>query len=71
MRPTEIQADNYVEQLKTKTNFLKDSFAQLPMPELEIFASEPLNYRLRAEFRIWHDGDDLHHIMFDQATKQK
>jgi tRNA (uracil-5-)-methyltransferase len=41
------------------------------MPELEIFASEPLHYRLRAEFRLWHDGDDLHHVMFDQTTKQK
>ena len=71
MRPTEIQADNYVEQLKNKTNFIKESFAQHPMPELEVFASEPLHYRLRAEFRLWHDGDDLHHVMFDQTTKQK
>jgi len=71
MRPTEIRADNYVAQLKTKTNFIKDSFAQLPMPTLEVFASQPLGYRLRAEFRLWHDGDDLHHVMFDQTTKQK
>jgi tRNA (uracil-5-)-methyltransferase len=71
MRPTEIQADSYVAQLEVKTNVLKNSFAQHPMPELEIFTSEPLHYRLRAEFRIWHDGDDLHHVMFDQATKQK
>jgi tRNA (uracil-5-)-methyltransferase len=71
MRPTEIQADNYVEQLKNKTHFIKDSFAQLPMPDLEVFASKPLNYRLRAEFRLWHEGDNLHHVMFDQATKQK
>jgi tRNA (uracil-5-)-methyltransferase len=71
MRPTEIQADNYVEQLKNKTNFIKESFAQHPMPELEVFASESLNYRFRAEFRLWHDGDDLNHVMFDQTTKQK
>ncbi|WP_339720896.1 tRNA (uridine(54)-C5)-methyltransferase TrmA [uncultured Paraglaciecola sp.] len=71
MRPTEIQADNYVEQLKNKTNLIKESFAQHPMPQLEVFASEPLHYRLRAEFRLWHDGDDLHHVMFDQTTKQK
>lgn len=71
MRPTEIQADNYVEQLKIKTNALKDSFSQHPMPELEVFASQPLHYRLRAEFRLWHDGDDLHHVMFDQETKEK
>ena len=71
MRPTEIQADNYDEQLKNKTDFIKDSFAQHPVPELEVFASEPLHYRLRAEFRLWHDGDNLHHVMFDQTTKQK
>jgi tRNA (uracil-5-)-methyltransferase len=71
MRPTEIQADKYVEQLKEKTDLLKASFTHYPMPELEIFASEPLHYRLRAEFRLWHDGDDLHHVMFDQTTKQK
>jgi tRNA (uracil-5-)-methyltransferase len=71
MRPTEIQADNYVEQLKTKTNSIKSCFAQLPMPALEVFASQPLQYRLRAEFRLWHDGDDLHHVMFDQTTKEK
>jgi tRNA (uracil-5-)-methyltransferase len=71
MRPTEIQANNYDEQLKNKTDFIKDSFAQHPVPELEVFASEPLHYRLRAEFRLWHDGDNLHHVMFDQTTKQK
>ncbi|MBL4630793.1 MAG: tRNA (uridine(54)-C5)-methyltransferase TrmA [Paraglaciecola sp.] len=71
MRPTEIQADNYVEQLTNKTNLLKDSFAPHPMPKLEVFASEPLHYRLRAEFRLWHDGDELHHVMFDQDSKEK
>ena len=71
MRPTEIQADNYVDQLTIKINTLKDSFSPHPMPELEVFASETLHYRLRAEFRLWHDGDDLHHVMFDQMTKEK
>lgn len=71
MRPTDIQADNYVEQLKIKANVLKDSFSQHPMPKLEVYASQPLHYRLRAEFRLWHDGDELHHVMFDQTTKEK
>jgi tRNA (uracil-5-)-methyltransferase len=25
---------------------------------------------MRAEFRVWHEGDDLFHVMFDQGTKQ-
>ena len=41
------------------------------MPKFDIFVSEPLNYRQRAEFRVWHDGDDLYYIMFNSGTKQK
>lgn len=26
---------------------------------------------MRAEFRIWHDEDEMYHIMFDQQTKQR
>ncbi|WP_158965489.1 tRNA (uridine(54)-C5)-methyltransferase TrmA [Paraglaciecola sp. L3A3] len=71
MRPTEIKADTYAEQLQYKANFVESSFAQYKMPKLETFASDPLHYRMRAEFRVWHDGDDLHHVMFDQESKEK
>ena len=39
--------------------------------ELEVFDSPASHYRMRAEFRVWHEGDDLYHIMFNQADKQK
>ncbi len=71
MRPIDIQAETYSDQLQQKTAMVKQSFEQFDMPELEVFSSEPLNYRMRAEFRVWHDGDDLQHIMFDQESKQK
>lgn len=71
MRPTDIQADTYADQLQQKANFVNTSFEQFSMPKLEVFASDPLHYRMRAEFRVWHDGDELHHVMFDQETKQK
>ena len=35
------------------------------------FASDEQHYRQRAEFRIWHEGVDLYHIMFNQETKQQ
>lgn len=41
------------------------------LPELEVFRSEVRNYRMRAEFRVWHDGDDLYYIMFDQETRER
>ncbi|PWQ99542.1 tRNA (uridine(54)-C5)-methyltransferase TrmA [Leucothrix arctica] len=71
MRPTDIKAENYTEQLQSKTDFVQTQFAHLPMPVLEVFESAPLRYRMRAEFRMWHEGDDLQHIMFDQVTKDK
>lgn len=71
MRPTDIDANQYDAQLQDKVEMLTTQFAGLNPPELEVFSSAPLNYRMRAEFRVWHDGDDLFHIMFDQSTKEK
>lgn len=34
------------------------------MPPLELFRSPPLHYRMRCEFRVWHDGDDFGYVMF-------
>ncbi|MEP1386149.1 MAG: tRNA (uridine(54)-C5)-methyltransferase TrmA [Paraglaciecola sp.] len=71
MRPTEIHPNLYVEQLQQKYHFVEQAFAQFSMPKLETFESDALHYRYRAEFRLWHDGDELHHVMFDQTTKEK
>ena len=71
MRQTEINANDYSAQLQSKAELISQHFAALNMPELQVFASEPLHYRMRAEFRVWHQDDDLFHIMFDQESKQK
>lgn len=61
----------YQEQLSQKQSKLKNLFASYYSGELESFSSPIKHYRSRAEFRVWHDGDDLYHIMFDPETKQK
>ncbi|MFT2092359.1 tRNA (uridine(54)-C5)-methyltransferase TrmA [Paraglaciecola sp. 2405UD69-4] len=71
MRPTDINPGNYGEQLQQKYTTVRQEFAEFSMPELETFESSPVNYRFRAEFRLWHDGEELNHVMFDQATKEK
>ena len=40
-------------------------------PEIAVFDSSTSHYRMRAEFRIWHDKGDFYHIMFDQSTLQR
>jgi tRNA (uracil-5-)-methyltransferase len=66
-----IHPDNYTQQLSTKRVDIAKLFSDFDLPALETFDSAPLNYRQRAEFRVWHDGDDLYYIMFDTTTKQK
>jgi tRNA (uracil-5-)-methyltransferase len=46
-------------------------FSVFNLPAPDLYPSAPLNYRQRAEFRVWHDGDDLYYIMFDSKTKAK
>lgn len=69
MQPYSEEA--YQAQLSEKVTRLTEAFAEFVPPELEVFESPRQHYRMRAEFRLWHEGDDLYYIMFDQATKQK
>jgi tRNA (uracil-5-)-methyltransferase len=61
----------YQQQLIEKQHHITQLFSAFSLPEFELFESEPIHYRMRAEFRVWHDGDDLFYIMFDQNTRQK
>ncbi len=44
---------------------------QLPeaLPKLAVYASEPAYYRMRAEFRVWHEEDDMFYVMFPPGKK--
>ncbi|MFT6529584.1 MAG: tRNA (uracil-5-)-methyltransferase [Psychrosphaera sp.] len=66
-----IDPDNYHSLLSDKIDLIKDQFKQFDLTTIDTFESPKLNYRMRCEFRVWHDGDDLFHIMFDQQTKEK
>jgi len=66
-----IHPDNYDEQLSKKHQEMAELFSDFDIPTAELYPSSPLNYRQRAEFRVWHDGDDLYYIMFNSQTKQK
>ena len=57
----------------TQFELKKISLHQLLQPyynlEIDAFTSPVQHYRMRAEFRIWHEGSDTYHIMFDQQSK--
>ncbi|EFE51573.1 tRNA (uracil-5-)-methyltransferase [Providencia rettgeri DSM 1131] len=69
--PNTLHTEDYEQQLVEKTDRLKAMMAPFNAPEPEIFSSPTSHYRMRAEFRIWHEGDDLFHIMFNKETKER
>ena len=46
-----INPENYEEQLQEKIQGLKQLFSGFSIPEVEVFRSQPINYRMRTEFR--------------------
>ncbi|WP_279049960.1 tRNA (uridine(54)-C5)-methyltransferase TrmA [Cedecea davisae] len=71
MTPEHLPTDQYDAQLAEKVTRLQGMMAPFAAPAPEVFRSPVSHYRMRAEFRIWHEGDDLYHIMFDQQTKSR
>ena len=54
----------YEDQISYKKQLISDKFREFFDGEFEFFASQPQNYRIRAEFGIWHD---IWHSVFDLA----
>lgn len=71
MASLDVNPQHYQQQLAEKTERLSALFAPFNAPKLEVFESPEQHYRMRAEFRVWHEGDDLYYIMFNQETREK
>lgn len=61
----------YQRQLDEKATRVKELLSAFYESTIDIYASQPNNFRMRAEFRIWHDGPDTYHIMFDKVNKEQ
>jgi tRNA (uracil-5-)-methyltransferase len=59
-----INADQYPQLLAQKATSVEALYQHLAAPAAQVFESAPLGYRMRAEFRLWHEGDDLFYAMF-------
>ncbi|WP_028669974.1 tRNA (uridine(54)-C5)-methyltransferase TrmA [Saccharospirillum impatiens] len=65
--PFPFAPEQYETQLTEKVERLKMLLEGTSMPEPDVFRSEPSHYRMRAEFKFWHEGDDSWYAMFDPA----
>jgi tRNA (uracil-5-)-methyltransferase len=62
----------YQQQLNDKVSQYKTLMANagIQLPELEIFPSEPYGFRMRAEFRVWHEDGQAHYAMNKPGEKR-
>ncbi|MGH1429249.1 MAG: tRNA (uridine(54)-C5)-methyltransferase TrmA [Arenicella sp.] len=63
---------NYQAQLEQKIKSLHTKFNDLSIsiPDFSVFESPKKHYRMRAEFRVWHDGEDTNYAMHHPKTKE-
>jgi len=59
--------DNYEALFAAKADRVEAMYRPFAAPAAERIPSPPTGYRLRAEFRLWHEGDDLFYAMFPPA----
>jgi tRNA (uracil-5-)-methyltransferase len=71
MNSNPYNTDNYGSQLEIKRLKLKDFFSDYTKLDIEVFASAPSHYRMRSEFRVWHEGVDLYYYMFNKCKEEK
>ena len=68
IRPQDAAA--YSAQLADKQARLRELLAPFAAPAPEVFDSPLSHYRLRAEFRLWRDGEQRHYAMFEPGDKR-
>ena len=62
---------DYSSQPSEKLENFKLAFAEFDLPEPMVFASTPLHYRMRAEFRMWHQDERVDYAMFDSDNPKQ
>ena len=60
---------NYEHQLHQKVSRFKQELSSFGDYPIEIYPSKPLGFRMRAEFRIWHENGSAHYAMNKPGEK--
>lgn len=64
-RPGQVFPATYEQQLADKVDALRSEFADYYQGPLDVHPSPPSHFRMRAEFRVWHEGERSFFAMFD------
>ena len=65
-----IDSSLYPAALEAKLESFKSTLEGLSFPQIEVFDSAPSGFRMRAEFRIWHEDGVAHYAMNRAGEKR-
>lgn len=68
---SESNPDQYETLLTDKITHFRELFSDYDLSKLTVFPSSPLHFRMRAEFRIWKDGEKLDYVMFKRSGNRQ
>lgn len=71
MTTDSFSPEAYEHQLVEKLDRLQQDFAEFTLPAVEVFRSPLKHYRMRAEFKIWHEGETISYAMFKPGEYRK
>jgi tRNA (uracil-5-)-methyltransferase len=63
--------EHYHSELAEKAETLTNQFVDFTLPPLQVFESPSTHYRMRSEFKIWHQGDVVHYAMYKTGEYKK
>ena len=63
-QPGQVYPEHYDAQLQDKVALLRREFAPFYDQDIDVFRSPDRHFRMRAEFRIWHEGERSFFAMF-------
>lgn len=68
---TELAPISYHQQLQQKVELTEQEFAAYYDGELKVYPSPSSAYRMRAEFKAWHQDDEIQYAMYRQGENKK
>ncbi len=66
-----VYPESYSAQLDQKIASIQSLFISLKIPEIKVFESPSSHYRMRAEFKIWHENDAVSYAMYQPGEYKK
>jgi len=71
MAINQVFPEQYQQQLDDKAERIRLQFAPFSSAPLNVYASPASHYRMRAEFKIWHEDNTAHYAMYEPGEYKR